>query len=97
MRRRRNNGRDHILIIKYPLNQYGKRFDDAIMEIPFWKKEGKLWELNKNSEWYIELQGDLHVTGRNYGHLMVWLGEDSGEPQYRVVTIPKDDSVHLLS
>lgn len=85
-------GRNHILIIKCPLKQYGKRFDDAIKELPFWKKEGKLWELNKKSEWYIELQSDLHITGRNYGHLMVWLGENSGEPQYRIVTIPKDDS-----
>lgn len=85
-------GTDHILNIKCPLKEYGKRFDEAMRSMPFWKKENGFWEMNKRHEWFIELQGDLHVTGRNYGYLMIWLGENSGEAQYRIIDIPKDDS-----
>lgn len=81
-----------IVNIKCPLKQYGKTFDDAIRQIPFWKKKNGSWELNKQHEWYIELQGDLHITGRNYGYLMVWLGENLGEAQFRIVMIPRDDA-----
>lgn len=48
--------------------------------------------MNRQHEWYIELQGQLHITERNYGCLMVWLGNNNGEPQYRIVRIPRDDA-----
>lgn len=74
------------------MKQYGKLFDDAIRSLPFWKKENGTWQLNRQHEWFIEFQGQLHVTGRNYGYLMVWLGEKLGEAQYRIVRIPRDDT-----
>ncbi|KAG4075381.1 hypothetical protein HA402_009534 [Bradysia odoriphaga] len=85
-------GNEDIVNVKCPLKQYGKTFDKAIREIPFWKKVNGSWELNKQHEWFIELQGDLHITGRNYGNLMVWLGEKLGEAQFRIVRIPRDDA-----
>lgn len=90
-------GNDHILSIKCPLKiygktLYGKKFDDVIHQIPFWKKDGKCMNLNTENEWFIELQSELHITGRKYGFIMIWLGEYEGEPQYRIVEIPKDDS-----
>lgn len=85
-------GSDHILSIKCPLKLYGKRFDDVIHKIPFWKKENNVMNLNKENEWFIELQSELHITNRKYGYIMVWLGEVNDEPQYRIVKIPKDDS-----
>lgn len=48
--------------------------------------------LNKKSGWFIELQSELHVSGREYGFIMVWLREFEGEPQYRIVEVPKDDA-----
>lgn len=54
-------GNDHIISIKCPLTHYNKKFDDVIQKIPFWKKEGGSWTINKKSEWYIELQGKLHT------------------------------------
>lgn len=84
-------GTDHIVSVKCPLKQYGKRFDDVIDKISFWKKQNGFWELNKQHEWFIELQGELRITERHYGFLIVWLGENSGEAQYRIVEIPRDD------
>lgn len=85
-------GRNHILSIKCPLKLYGKKFDAVIDKIPFWKKENRCMNLNKENEWFIELQGELHITNRKYGYIMVWLGEVEGEAQYRIVEIPRDDS-----
>lgn len=88
-------GKNHTLTIRCPLKQYGKTFDSAIKSIPFWKKKNESWEINKNHEWYFEIQGDLRITGREYGFLMVWLGECFGEPQYRIIEMPRDDSFFL--
>lgn len=85
-------GRDHILSVKCPLKLYGKQFDAVIDKIPFWKRENGYLNLNKDNEWFIELQSELHITNRKYGYMMIWLGEYKGEPQYRIVEIPKDDS-----
>lgn len=83
-------GRDHILNIKCPLKQYRKKFDKVIHELKFWNKGAG--SINEKHEWYIELQSELHITGRKFGFVMVWLGECNREAQYRIVEIPKDDS-----
>ncbi len=85
-------GQNYIVNIKCPLKLYGKKFDESLPKISFWKNVNGYWELNKQHEWFFEIQGDLHITGRQYGCVMVWLGEHSGEAQYRIVEIPKDDS-----
>lgn len=84
---------DHILSIKCPLKQYNKKFEDVIGKLSFWKKEDGNMAINKKSDWFLELQGELHITRRQYGFIMVWLGEFEGEFQYRVVEVPKEDSV----
>lgn len=85
-------GRNHILMVKCPLKQYKKQFENAIGSLPFWKEENGCMTLNKESDWFIELQSELHITRRARGFIMIWLGEYKGEPQYRVVEVPRDDS-----
>lgn len=85
-------GKNHIVTIKCPQKQYNKKFEKVIGKLPFWKKEGGSMTINKKSNWFIELQSELHITARKYGFIMVWLGEFQGEPQYRIVEIPREDS-----
>lgn len=82
-------GRDHILNIKCPLKQYKKKFDDVIHKLPFWDMAAG--KLNQKHEWYIELQCQLHISRRQLGFIMVWLGEWKSEPQYRIIEVPKND------
>ncbi len=83
-------GNDHIVSIKCPLQQYNKSFDAAINKIPFWKKENDSYGINKQSDWYIEIQAEMKISDRRFAYLMVWLGEWEGQPQYRIVEIPRD-------
>lgn len=80
-------GKNHILSVKCPKKQYQKNFDEAMKTLSFFKKKDDHFIINKNSDWYIELQADLHITGKKYGHLMIYLGDSS----YRIIEIAKDD------
>lgn len=84
-------GRNHILMIKCPLKQYRKQFEKAIAELPFWKEEDGCMAINKESAWFIELQSELHITGKSHGFIMVWLGEYKGQPQYRIYEFARDN------
>lgn len=84
-------GNHHVLNIKCPIKEYNKKFDAVIHKIPFWKNEDGYMNIVKDSHWYIELQADIHITGRKCGYMMVWLGEFEDEPQYRVVEVPRDE------
>lgn len=85
-------GNNHILSIKCPLKEYSKKFENAIEKINFFKKEDGHHIINEKNDWFIELQGDMHVTGRKYAYLMIWLGEWRGEPSYRVIEVPRNDN-----
>lgn len=84
-------GKNHILNVKCPLKQHRKKFEEVINKLPFWKEENGSMTINKKSDWYIELQSELRITRKAYGFIMVWLGEYMGEPQYRIVEVPRDD------
>lgn len=78
-------GKKHILSIKCPVKQYNKNFESAMKHIPFFKKTDDGYTVNENSDWYIEIQSDMHITGKNNAYLMIWLGESS----YRVIELEK--------
>ncbi|KAJ6639588.1 hypothetical protein Bhyg_12335 [Pseudolycoriella hygida] len=79
-------GSDHLLSIKCPLSAYKKSIAEA--KLQFWKVESGKKTLNKKSTWYLEIQGELHVTKRKTTFLMIWLGES----QYQVVQVKRDDA-----
>lgn len=81
-------GKEHILNIKCPVKQYNKNFEDAISKISFFKRIGGDVTINEKSDWFIELQGDMHITNRKQAFIMIWLGESN----YRVYEVAKCDS-----
>lgn len=80
-------GDDHILFVKCPLKLYQKQVDQVKMQ--FWTTKGGKKNLNKNSAWYIEVQGELQVTKRKWAYLFIWLGED--QSQHQIIEIRRDD------
>lgn len=78
-------GTDCILSIKCPLAQYKKNINEVKMQ--FWKVSKGIRTLNTKSAWYIEIQGELHVSKRKLVFLMIWLGES----QYEIVKLKRDD------
>lgn len=78
-------GKTHLLHIKCPLKLYGKKFDDVAPKMQFFKKVSGSLVINENSAWFIEMQGEMRVTGRENAYLMIWLGET----EYRIFDIAK--------
>lgn len=77
-------GDDMIVEIKCPITASKKGLAKAIEEnkiqILKYAKNAKTCTLNKKSNWYYQIQGQLHVTGRRACLLGIWAGEN--EPLY---------------
>lgn len=80
-------GKDHILNIKCPVKEYNKKFEQMIPKIKFFKTNGTDVTINEKSDWFIELQGEMHVTDRKYAFIVIWLGETD----YRILEVARDD------
>lgn len=78
---------EYILSIKCPLSAYKKKVDEA--KISFWKTVSGERTLNKKSAWYLEIQGELHVTKKKAALLMIWLGDQIDEHQ--IVRLKRED------
>lgn len=74
-------GDDTIIEIKCPITAYKTSLDEAIEKgkVNFWKK-GKNGVVNKKHPWYIQVQGQLHITGRIKCIFAVWSGCDKQVP-----------------
>lgn len=85
-------GQDTVVEVKCPLVAFKKDLHECIKEnkIQIWKynKKSKLIELNKNSNWFHQIQGQLHVTGREKCLFAVWSGENK---PLKTEIIKKDD------
>lgn len=84
---------DNMLVeIKCPLTASKKGLTRAIQEnniqILSYRKNTKTITLNEKSNWYYQIQGQLHITGRQVCVLGIWAGED--EPLH-VEHIKKND------
>lgn len=62
-------GQESIVAVQCPVKVFGKTFDEALSNrfkkwVPFLKKtpSGEI-EINTKSSWYVEIQGQLHVSG----------------------------------
>lgn len=84
-------GQDGIVVIKCPKNAFKKSINDAIEKklIPFWSKAkgSEVITVNYDSHWYMQIQGQLHVSGKRFAHLMVYLGPC----EYKTETVVRDD------
>lgn len=81
-------GENGIIVVKCPHKAFKKKIHDAIEKklIPLWKIVRGVETVNKASPWYIEIQGQLHVTWRAFAYVVVWL-----ESEFRVEKIYRDD------
>lgn len=82
-------GHDSVISVKCPKVAYGKSVKEAMSKklIPFWKSSKNGREINTKSHWYMEIQGQLHITGRRLAHLVIYLGEGV----YEIVEIERND------
>lgn len=81
-------GDNGIIVIKCPLAAFKKTVDEAIDSnlLPFWKKESGGETVNKLSDWYCEIQGDLHISRKSFAFVVVWL-----ESEFRIEKVYRDD------
>lgn len=72
-------GEDSIVEIKCPITAFKTGIDRAIQEnkIQLYKynKKSNTRSINKNSNWYYQVQGQLHVTEKNMCIFGIWSGE----------------------
>lgn len=85
-------GDDTIVEIKCPISSYRTSLEDAIAtkKVNFWKKSGAVLTVNKNHPWYIQVQGQLHVTGKKKCIFAVWSGS---QQDLKVEEILRDDTI----
>lgn len=81
---------DLLIEIKCPFSAAGMVFEDAIKlkKITFWKMCGNELVLNKSHNWYYQVQGQLHVTGRSQCLFAIWFGSNI---PLKTELIEKDD------
>lgn len=73
-------GQDIIVEVKCPLVAFKNDLEECLKQnkIQIWKynQKSELIEVNKNSNWYHQIQGQLHVTRRKKCLFAVWSGEN---------------------
>ncbi|CAH0731039.1 unnamed protein product, partial [Brenthis ino] len=85
-------GTDTIVEIKCPItaSKQGlvKAIEENKIQIIKYNKKTMTKTINKNSKWFYQIQGQLHITGRRVCLLGIWAGEN--EPIH-TERIEKDD------
>lgn len=85
-------GHDTIVEVKCPIVAFKNGLENAIAQnkIQIWKYDNKHdLILNKRSNWYYQIQGQLHVTQKKKCLFAVWSGENT---PLKTAMIAKDDS-----
>lgn len=70
-------GEDGVVMVKCPKAAFKQSFDQAFKKnkIPFWIGPPNDKRINLKSHWYLEIQGQLRITGKRMAYLVVYLGE----------------------
>lgn len=84
-------GQDGIVVVKCPIKAWKMSISAAIDKnvIPYWTKSrasGKI-DVNFKSHWYIEIQGQLHISGRKFAYLVIYLGPSA----YKIEKVDRND------
>lgn len=85
----RLHGDNGIVVVKCPLAAFKKSIHEAVASklINFWKIESGVEVVNKTSDWYIDIQGELHVAGKSYAFVVVWV-----EAEFKIEKVFRDDT-----
>lgn len=83
-------GDNTIVEIKCPITAYKTSLEYAVdkKKVNFWRKTNIGLLVNKKHPWYIQVQGQLHITGRHQCIFGVWSGCDK---EIKVEMIQRDD------
>lgn len=80
-----------LVEIKCPMAPYKMGIDEAIKDgkMHFWKVDKKTGHtyINKNSDWYMQVQGQMHISQTPKCVLAAWYGEK----KIKMEIIEKDD------
>lgn len=57
--------------------------------IPIWSGKFDNRKLNANSQWYFEIQGQLHITRRRMAYLVIYLGESV----YEIIELERNEKL----
>lgn len=72
------SGDNLIVEVKCPITAFKMGIDESIRskKMSFWQYKQNKLEINKKHPWYIQVQGQLHVTMRDTCLFAVWSGKD---------------------
>lgn len=79
-------GDNCLIFIKCPLKLFNKSVDEAIIKLPFWKKDRGQAVINEMSDWHIQIQGQLRIFRFVEALVMIWLGKE-----YKILKILRND------
>lgn len=81
-------GDNAIAEVKCPSSIFGQNIDEALLagKLIVWSRERKqkrdptkipkILGINKRHKWYFQVQGQLHITGRDMCYFVVWAGDN---------------------
>lgn len=85
-------GPESIVVVRCPLKGFNQSVENAVESkfINFWKLNRRSSDLtiNNKSAWYLQIQGELHVSDRKFAYLVVWLGEG----KIKIERVERDDN-----
>lgn len=81
---------DMIVEVKCPITAYKMGLEQAIenKKIRFWTVKNGNYNINKNHQWFCQVQGQLHVTNKRKCLFAVWSGENK---PLKIEYIERDD------
>ncbi|KAA0717389.1 hypothetical protein E1301_Tti012157 [Triplophysa tibetana] len=82
-------GSSEILEVKCPYNAREMTIDDAVKQkkISYISKEGDTYSLHRDHKYWHQVQGQLHLTGRQTCYFVVWTKKD-----HVIIPISRDDT-----
>ncbi|KAA0717401.1 hypothetical protein E1301_Tti022895 [Triplophysa tibetana] len=82
-------GSSEILEVKCPYNAREMTIDDAVKQkkISYISKEGDTYSLRRDHKYWHQVQGQLHLTGRQTCYFVVWTKKD-----HVIIPISRDDT-----
>lgn len=86
-------GEDMIVEIKCPITAFKVGIDEAIKsgKLTFYKiNKNFILEINKNHNWYYQVQGQLHITRKSKCLFGIWYGESKS---LKTEIITRDDTL----
>lgn len=82
---------DMVVEVKCPITAFKMGLDETVLKrkVTFWKLVKGQLVINKQHSWYYQIQGQLHITGKERCLFGLWTGKEN---TMKVEYIRKDDA-----